>query len=367
MSLRSRHRLLFLLVLLCGVPGACALGAEAPATAAGPASDAAPRAALLLFMTRDQSVVPPLSPAEFRHACTTHLRDNLAAAGYDLVAQDEIMPLLIDWRVRDGFALRAGFLDDCIRLLKVGRIVVVDLVVKPADVLLLSRTVYTRTGTLAAVDLDQVALDSGEGGGDRDDGTRWLASLRELCGRLDLTPRFGQGDGSDSFVVLPTAGIGCSDDAALTATYCFLQQGQAVRGKAFFDPGLVLTTLRDRGIAPNRLDEGGRFLLFEVFKIRHAVATELITYDHETFQRGSPLAVEDPAGPVIPSTLKAFTVSARLIALGSGAVVEMVSVFRDDALRTGWFGVDRKMSLIDQLQLTAQELWLRFINNDKDS
>lgn len=318
-------------------------------------------------MTRDQSVLPPLSPAEFRHACTTHLRDNLAAAGYDLVPEDRIMPLLIDWRVRDGFGLRAGFLEDCIGKLQVGRIVVVDLVVKPSAILLLSRTVYTRTGTLAAVDLDQVALDIPEDARDRDDGTGWLASLRDLCCRLDLTPRFRQEDGSDSFVVLPTSGIGCPDDAALTATYCLLQQGQDLRGKAFFDPGLVLTTLRDRGIAHNRLDETGRFLLFEVFKIRNAVASELITYDHETFQGRSPLAVEDLTGPVIPSTLKAFTVSARRISLGSGAVVEMVSIFRDDALQTGWFGVSRDMSLIDQLQLTAKELWLRFINNDEDS
>jgi hypothetical protein len=319
--------------------------------------------AVLLFIS-SETINDLLVPvAEVRETAILNLHEHLATHGHTVLPSEVMDEAAGYWRVRSDWALSRSFLDHLAADLAISRIQVVHLRAEHSNLALITRLVDCPSGQLLDVELLNMELSLPDAPAEDPNTIVWLSSLAELCRSIHTTAP-APVDASP-ILVLPSGGIGCDPNRALTATASVLKLLLAERRWSIPDPSLVSTTLSQVGIAPARLGPRGRHLLQKTFNTDILFRLNLVAYG-ESIVTSSLRVIDDDPFKSPRQQFSDFDLIMRRVNLQDGIVTRSHSVFASATVQSGWFGMVQLSSSLQRIDTAAEKLWLAFNNNPKD-
>ena len=165
-------------------------------------------------------------------------------------------------------------------------------------------------------------------------------------------------------LVLPTRGIASDPEITSTAAHSLLKT-LLFKGVSMIDPAIVEVAMVEAGLPSHWLDARGRRLLLDRFACQEILVSELVSYDqNQTFQRNQ-IYDYDETGPG-RRNLTVFSMTLRRVDLATGTAVRSALVMHEKPPASGWFGNRIHTTLLQELEATANELWIAFYLKAED-
>jgi len=287
-----------------------------------------PGTALLVFLTYRSARPLALDPIRMRLSGMETIGAALEGRGQRVVPQDDVEPLMREWRVRSGRRLQPEFLDALEGSAE--RLLVVELVVYPDRLIALARGLEPKSGTL--IFAEAVEEPCGDLWGDPLEASIAWKDVIERTAR-SLVEREAQGFSApaETLIVLPVTPVGAGSGQGDVATHCLL--GSILESGRWVvpDPFLVELVLRREG--HDLLDAEARLLLASRYAPRAILEARLVSFgfamaaggpaqeDEEADARRM-IAFELGTGDAIYLTLLVIDGESGRIVAGSGEYLE---------------------------------------------
>jgi hypothetical protein len=341
---------------------AAAVASSAPASGSAPAEGdppAAPRTALLLFVSYEGNLPSRPDPTRLRGSAIDALSAALVRSGHDVLGLADVELAMREGRIRSERDVGEAFLDTLATRFAAEQVVLARLTVYRDRVLLLARGVSAATGALAWVGSDERprSLPSSAPAGEVLAELETLAALAAPNAVPDPGAARG-GPAGGSLVVLPLRAIGLERGPSSLAMHCVFRSLLEARRWAIPDPALVVSALIADGFDPFQLEEDARLALARRFGAAAIVVPRLVS-----FPQG---ATSSPASPEVESDLGApdrewsiddpVLLSLVVVDCASGRVVSGGGEYLAPEKHYGMFGVARDVPLERRFQTGADRL-----------
>ncbi len=326
--------------------------------AAGPvwAAPAPARTGLLVFISGRTETVLPITVSQLRIVVTRAGETALQRLGHDVAPTSAVVALARQERIRSSMLLTPAFLAAARDSVGVADLVVAHVIVEAQRVVALVRGVETSSGRVNQVWLaEQPVAERLTGEDPAGETAALLAAVQGVMAQL--TSPVSPATSAASVLVMPTIGVGCDADMALTATFCVLGAALASHDARPIDPALVLSDLLAAGFDPQRLQHAAYQQLQDHFGVSALVRPELVAFDD---LRGSGVrsAMFDDAAPSVHATgVRDFAFTLRTIDLPDGLLAASATRYRDRSDDVRWFGSTDTTPLMRILQRSADRLW----------
>lgn len=342
------HLLLFLLLAGLAMPAA---GQDEPGLSGGR------RTAVVLYISSDTIADLVVPVAEVRRFALEHLHAHLADAGHELLAGSRVDQAVGRWRVRGPWSISQTFLDHLAEAEGVGLLQVVHLQVGPTRLAMMVRQLDCPSGRLLGVAQPGADLGYDPVQDAPPPVGQWLATLAQLCRQAPVST--GAVPAGQPLLVLPTEGIACRQEHAMSATVSILARLMDTDQWLLPDPALVATTLSSNGVAPGRLGREGRALLHREFGADTVLRPALTAYGTGPGAAG-PRAINFGESSPAPTDLSGFDLVLRKIELTTGTVTAGLNLYSPAETGEGWFGIRHHQTPQQRLDNAAALLWQRF-------
>lgn len=335
------------------VAGSCVAGVTDPVAAQSPAAaDSSHSVAFVLTISGTLRGIVPIPVADIRAAVSDQLTATWTRRGFSVAPREDTFSLMRKWRVRDGSAISRGFLEELVDSMGVRVLVVTNLIFRTERVIMTARYLNTDSGILQNVALMERAVDRRRSG----EAEVWLAAARG-CAQVIGDASVGRSlPGRKPLLILDTQPLGCSATDALIADHTLLAYYVKHGRHTMVDPAVTTATLYNAGYSDRSIGADARGLLQKTFECRRLVIPQLISYAPAR-RPSTQLETFDAPAQQHETTVPDFSMSLRLIDLGTGAIAAGKEVFMALPEPVGWFGVPRHETLMDRLQVTAGQLW----------
>ncbi|MEZ4651499.1 MAG: hypothetical protein R3E97_22425 [Candidatus Eisenbacteria bacterium] len=314
--------------------------------------------ALMVFIDYEGAVRPDLSPTELRVEAAHALAARISPDGQGVLSYPEIEPSMRVWGVRTAGDLSNDLLHALGAEYGIETVVLSRLVVFSDRLLLLSRGIDRKSGTVAWAEIDETSLSDDFWKPGHLDMERWRSAVAKLDPIGNRGPSGSGVDEAPTALVLPLRPFGLSPHSGELASHALLEALLSSNRFRIPDPSLVRNVLRAKGHDPSMLDVDGRNELLTWYEPSALLVPDLLTF--ETAPISSPTITEFGVEPADLSPVSSarsplyFQVLAVDCATRQVRSADAVYLEPDDSV--GLFGLTHHVPLARRFEKAAEEI-----------
>lgn len=338
------------------------LALSGPAKAVGPGEarvsggDAGTTIAFVLALSGQVQGVVPVPASDIRAAASNQLALTLSQQGFSVIPQEDVLPLMREWRVRDAKSIPRGFLDALTDSLGTDMVLIANLIIQPGRVIMTGRYVNPVSAILLKVNMTEYVLDQHHGESSGRAGSDWLVGVQEASTIAGTASPEAVDSEKELALMLDTQPVGCSEAIAVMVSHAILEYYVKNGDWDVIDPAITASALQSAGHSTKYLGSEARAQLQKTFACSRLMIPEFISYHPATRTRRE-LDRYDDDGDLGEPIISDFAMNIRIIDLASGEITAGKEVFVAIPQAAGWFGIPIKDTLTTRLKVAAGRLW----------